>query len=166
MPGQTTMTTVPAAVGQETGAAVADVIGRLPASDVDAAVHRLLAVSEGDPVLLCALAFTALGLDDHTRDRHLVEVIGDRLPVPDDAPPALTDRQRQVLELLGDGLTVQAIARRLCLSPRTVGKHLERVYRRLGTSDRLMTVMRAQHYGLLARRATSDGVPVRKPRRA
>jgi len=64
-------------------------------------------------------------------------------------PPDLTRRQREVLELLSDGLTAQAIARRLCLSPRTVGKHLERVYRRLGTSDRLMTVIRAQQYGLL-----------------
>jgi DNA-binding CsgD family transcriptional regulator len=65
------------------------------------------------------------------------------------ALPGLTNRQHQVLSLLGDGLTVQAIARRLCLSPRTVGKHLERMYRRLGTSDRLTTVLRARRFGLL-----------------
>jgi DNA-binding NarL/FixJ family response regulator len=64
-------------------------------------------------------------------------------------PIDLTRRQREVLALLGDGLTVQAIARRLCLSPRTVGKHLERMYRRLGTSDRLSTVLQAQRFGLL-----------------
>lgn len=74
---------------------------------------------------------------------------------PGNTEVVLTQRQREVLELLSDGLTVQAIARRLCLSPRTVGKHLERVYRRLGTSDRLTTVLRAQHYGLLAKRVRS-----------
>ncbi|HZN73958.1 MAG TPA: LuxR C-terminal-related transcriptional regulator [Micromonosporaceae bacterium] len=66
-----------------------------------------------------------------------------------DAPPPLTQRQREVLELLSGGLTVQAIARQLYLSPRTVGKHLERIYRRLGTSDRLTTVIRAQRCGIL-----------------
>lgn len=70
-------------------------------------------------------------------------------------PPRLTERQQEVLELLSDGLTMQAIAHRLGLSPRTVGKHLERVYRRLGTSDRLMTVMRAQREGLLTRRVVA-----------
>jgi DNA-binding NarL/FixJ family response regulator len=71
----------------------------------------------------------------------------------------LTERQQEVLELLSDGLTMQAIAHRLGLSPRTVGKHLERVYRRLGTSDRLMTVMRAQRDGLLVRRAMAGDTP-------
>lgn len=64
-------------------------------------------------------------------------------------PPQLTQRQGEVLVLLSGGLTVQAIAHRLYLSPRTVGKHLERIYRRLGTSDRLTTVMRAQQLGLI-----------------
>lgn len=73
-----------------------------------------------------------------------------------DRPPALTQRQREVLELLGDGLTVQAIAHRLYLSPRTVGKHLERIYRRLGTCDRLTTVICAQRHGLLAGPARSS----------
>jgi DNA-binding CsgD family transcriptional regulator len=62
----------------------------------------------------------------------------------------LTARQQQVLALLSDGLTVEAIARRLSLSPRTVGKHLERMYRRLGTSDRLSAVLRAKRIGLLS----------------
>jgi DNA-binding NarL/FixJ family response regulator len=67
-------------------------------------------------------------------------------------PTLLTARQRQILALLSEGLTVQAIAHRLYLSPRTVGKHLERLYRRLGTSDRLTTVLQAQRFGLLAAR--------------
>jgi DNA-binding NarL/FixJ family response regulator len=80
--------------------------------------------------------------------------LGQRSPSEPD-PVGLTQRQHQILSLLGDGLTVQAIARRLCLSPRTVGKHLERMYRRFGTSDRLTTVLRAQRFGLLP--ASSGG---------
>ncbi len=48
----------------------------------------------------------------------------------------LTDRQLQVLDLVADGLTDVAIAHRLGCSPRTVDKHLEHAYRRLGVSCR------------------------------
>lgn len=71
---------------------------------------------------------------------------------PADEPgdrPGLTHRERQVLELIADGLTAVAIAHRLALSPRTVAKHQERMYRKFGTSDRLTTVLRAQRIGIL-----------------
>ncbi|WBB80609.1 LuxR C-terminal-related transcriptional regulator [Micromonospora sp. WMMD882] len=63
--------------------------------------------------------------------------------------PGLTHREQQILELLAAGLTAVAIAHRLDLSPRTVAKHQERMYRKFGTSDRLTTVLRAQRVGLL-----------------
>jgi DNA-binding CsgD family transcriptional regulator len=62
----------------------------------------------------------------------------------------LTEREFAVLTLLGAGLTAQAIARRLNSSPRTVHKHLEHLYRKLGVRDRLMAVQRARDAGLLA----------------
>jgi DNA-binding CsgD family transcriptional regulator len=62
----------------------------------------------------------------------------------------LTDRELAVLTLLGAGLTARAIARRLDTSPRTVHKHLEHLYRKLGVRDRLMAVQRAREAGLLA----------------
>lgn len=61
----------------------------------------------------------------------------------------LTEREFAVLTLLGAGLTAQAIARRLHSSPRTVHKHLENLYRKLGVCDRLMAVQRARDAGLL-----------------
>jgi DNA-binding NarL/FixJ family response regulator len=61
----------------------------------------------------------------------------------------LTARELAVLTLLGDTLTAAAIARRLGISPRTVHKHLESIYRKLGTRDRLATILRAQRAGLL-----------------
>ena len=61
----------------------------------------------------------------------------------------LTGRELEVLGWLGDGLTATAIGRRLGISTRTVHKHLEHVYSKLGTEDRLTTVLRAQRSGLL-----------------
>jgi len=61
----------------------------------------------------------------------------------------LTNREITVLSLLAAGLTAGGIANRLGASPRTVHKHLENIYRKLGTSDRLTTVLRAQRCGLL-----------------
>lgn len=68
-------------------------------------------------------------------------------PVPGAKGP--TRRERAVLTLLADGLTAAAIARQLRISPRTVNHHLEHLYRKLGTSDRLATVLRAKALGLV-----------------
>ncbi|WP_338051256.1 helix-turn-helix transcriptional regulator [Pseudonocardia acidicola] len=48
----------------------------------------------------------------------------------------LTERELQVLDLAAAGHTNDAIARGLGLSPRTVAKHLEHVYRKLGVGNR------------------------------
>ncbi len=53
---------------------------------------------------------------------------------------ALTGTEATVLALLAEGYTALGIARRLSNSPRTVHKHLEHIYRKLGVSDRLMAV--------------------------
>lgn len=66
------------------------------------------------------------------------------------APGLLTGRERAVLVLLERGLTAEAIARELGISPRTVHKHLEHLYRKLGVSDRLRAVMVARESRLLA----------------
>ncbi|WP_225821533.1 helix-turn-helix transcriptional regulator [Streptomyces naphthomycinicus] len=63
---------------------------------------------------------------------------------------ALTPRETAVLLLLTDALTADAIGRRLGISVRTVHKHVENIYRKLGTRDRVTTVLRAQRLGLIA----------------
>jgi DNA-binding CsgD family transcriptional regulator len=50
--------------------------------------------------------------------------------------PELTGRERQVLRLAAEGLTDAAIGHRLGCSARTVDKHLEHIYRKLGVSCR------------------------------
>jgi DNA-binding NarL/FixJ family response regulator len=84
-----------------------------------------------------------------------------RGPEPADPPAHLTPRESDVLELLQEGLTARAIARQLDLSTRTVSKYQERLYRKLGTSDRLTTVLVAQRLGLVVRRSADGGAPRR-----
>ncbi|WP_214323724.1 LuxR C-terminal-related transcriptional regulator [Nonomuraea sediminis] len=60
---------------------------------------------------------------------------------PDSDLP-LTNRELAVLDLMTKGLISTAIAHRLGISARTVGKHIENIYRKLGTNDRVSTVLR------------------------
>ncbi|MGW1025845.1 helix-turn-helix transcriptional regulator [Streptomyces sp. NPDC002577] len=55
---------------------------------------------------------------------------------PSDRLAALTSREREIAELVAEGLTNQAVASRLYLSPRTVESHLARAYRKTGVSSR------------------------------
>ncbi|GAA4692867.1 hypothetical protein GCM10023215_32550 [Pseudonocardia yuanmonensis] len=61
----------------------------------------------------------------------------------------LTPRQTSVLVLVACGLTAGTVARRLAITERTVHKHLEAVYHRIGVHDRLAAVLWAQRSGLL-----------------
>jgi DNA-binding CsgD family transcriptional regulator len=65
----------------------------------------------------------------------------------------LTARELGVLELVATGLTATAVARRCGISVRTVHKHLENVYRKLGCADRLSAVLAAREAGFLAVRS-------------
>jgi DNA-binding NarL/FixJ family response regulator len=76
-------------------------------------------------------------------------------------PPAhvstLTERQRNLLRYLQDGLDNQAMARRTGLSIKTIENHLTRLYRQLHVQSRLEAVAHlAQHPELLGRGETSQ----------
>lgn len=62
----------------------------------------------------------------------------------------LTVREVEVLELLSQGFKAAVIARKAGCSPRTVHRHLGHIYDKLGVSDRLSAVTRAQALGVLA----------------
>ena len=57
--------------------------------------------------------------------------------------PALTDRQRDVLRLLSEGLSTKDIARALDLGVGTIKVHLSALYRTLGAHSRMEAVIRA-----------------------
>ena len=61
----------------------------------------------------------------------------------------ITAREIGVLALLAKGWTAHQIARTLGISTHTAIKHKSNLYRKLGTSDRLTTVVVAQRIGLL-----------------
>jgi len=54
----------------------------------------------------------------------------------------LTEREIQILRLVADGRTNASIAHALEVSPRTVAKHLEHIYRKYGVSSRAAAVSR------------------------
>ena len=56
---------------------------------------------------------------------------------------ALTDRERQVIGLITEGLKNRQIAERLFISPTTVTHHLSSIYSKLGVTDRLELVVYA-----------------------
>lgn len=58
-------------------------------------------------------------------------------------PVQLTERERDVLGLVAQGLTNREVARRLVISPLTVRKHLEHVYAKLGVRTRAGAVAAA-----------------------
>ena len=59
-----------------------------------------------------------------------------------DGPAELTGRELQVLQLAALGRTNLAIAHALGISPRTVAKHLEHIYRKLAVTSRTAAVTR------------------------
>jgi DNA-binding NarL/FixJ family response regulator len=54
-----------------------------------------------------------------------------------------------VLQLLATGLSNKQIARRLTLSPKTVGRHVEHIYAKLGVSTRAGATLFAMAQGLV-----------------
>ena len=61
----------------------------------------------------------------------------------------LTPREREVLNLLADGLTQIEIAERLVISPKTVATHIQRILGKLGVHSRAEAVSRAYRLGLV-----------------
>jgi two-component system nitrate/nitrite response regulator NarL len=71
-----------------------------------------------------------------------------RIRAPIEKSP-LSGREREIVELTADGHSVADIADRLYLSPATVKTHLQRVYQKLGVSNRAAAVAEAMRRGLV-----------------
>jgi pimeloyl-ACP methyl ester carboxylesterase/DNA-binding CsgD family transcriptional regulator len=65
------------------------------------------------------------------------------------AAPAITEREREVLRLVAEGLADAEIAARLHLSPHTVHRHLANIRAKLGQPSRAAAVAHAGRLGLL-----------------
>lgn len=62
---------------------------------------------------------------------------------------AITDREREVLALVGQGLTNEEIGRALFLSPLTAKTHVSRIMAKLAARDRVQLVVIAYETGLV-----------------
>jgi DNA-binding CsgD family transcriptional regulator len=61
---------------------------------------------------------------------------------------SLSDREREVLALVGAGLANKQIARRLGISEKTVKAHLTRVFAQIGVTDRTQAALWARRNGI------------------
>ena len=133
----------------------------LETSDLRSALDALGSLAE---FMLVSFVFNRSGRDFSDRDRDCMEAIRPHLghlyrltrtsgdpraawgvPAarPEASDPRLTEREREVLQWLSGGKTDRDIADILGISPRTVHKHLQRIYEKLGVETRTAAVARA-----------------------
>ncbi|MEO3847157.1 response regulator transcription factor [Streptomyces sp. B8F3] len=62
--------------------------------------------------------------------------------------PQLTQREREVLDLIARSYNNRRIARELVLSEKTVRNHISNIFRKLGVQDRIAAMLRAREAGL------------------
>ncbi|NES27945.1 response regulator [Micromonospora terminaliae] len=107
-------------------------------ADGDRIVGAIRAVAAGEALFGSGIAAGVLRvLAAHRR--------GDR---PGRPFPMLTDREREVLDLIAAGLGNREIARRLNLSDKTVRNHVTNIFAKLRVADRAQAIIRARQAGL------------------
>jgi DNA-binding NarL/FixJ family response regulator len=70
------------------------------------------------------------------------------LHTPEGVFPELTVREREVLELIAQGLKNPEIAARLVISPKTVRNYISNIFNKLQVADRVEAILQAQKAGL------------------
>jgi HD-GYP domain-containing protein (c-di-GMP phosphodiesterase class II) len=137
--------------------------------------HRSLpahALSRGDRIMAAADVYSALTADRPHRPAHaddeavrmleaernldadavacVLAAAGRRAaPTPARWPAELTDREVEVLVLISRGRSNREVAERLFISPKTVGRHVENVYAKIGVSSRAAAAVFAMEHHLL-----------------
>lgn len=105
-------------------------------ADPSGVERAIRAVADGEVIVGAAVAAKAIGA--MAASRTLAPAVF----------PELTDREREVLDLMARGHDNAAIARRLVLSPKTVRNHVSNVLGKLGAADRSTAIVRAREAGL------------------
>ncbi len=81
--------------------------------------------------------------------KRLIRFFSAPRPSPSDqAVPALTEREREVLDLMAQGLSNVEIAERLVISPKTVRNHTSNIFNKLRVTDRTHAIVLAREAGL------------------
>jgi len=114
-------------------------------SEPDEIVHAVHAVNAGD-ALLSPIATRSLITKYVTPTRHSA---GGARPIPPELE-FLTDREREVMLLVGRGKSNQEIAGELHISPHTAKTHVNRIMTKVYAHDRAQLVILAYESGFLA----------------
>jgi DNA-binding NarL/FixJ family response regulator len=105
-------------------------------------LRAIRAVADGEAIF-------SPGIAERLIHYFTVPAAGD--PAPTSAEPIfpdLTEREREVLALIAQGLTNSAIAERLVLSPKTVRNYITEIFSKLQVADRAQAIVRARNAGL------------------
>jgi DNA-binding NarL/FixJ family response regulator len=68
-----------------------------------------------------------------------------------DRPAGLTEREVEVIGLLARGLQTKQVAKKLDISAKTVDRHIQNSYRKIGVSSRAAATLFATEHGLVRR---------------
>lgn len=71
------------------------------------------------------------------------------------AGPQISPREREVLQLLADGLGVAQISKQLFISESTTKTHISKLYEKLGAGNRAQAIMSALRQGLIRQDTTT-----------
>ncbi|MFE9888654.1 response regulator [Streptomyces scopuliridis] len=102
-------------------------------------LHGVRVVARGDALIAPAVT------------RRLIAEFAGRAKRPDPSPRlnALTEREIEVMGLVGAGLSNQEIAQRLVLSPATAKTHVSRIMTKLAVRDKAQLVILAYESGMI-----------------
>ena len=109
----------------------------------DELVRAIKAVDRGEAIFSPAIA------------QRLIQYFAALRPITADlAFPELTDREREVLQLIAQGHSNTEIAQRLLLRTKTVQNHVSNIFSKLQVADRPQAIVRARDAGLGLERNT------------
>jgi DNA-binding NarL/FixJ family response regulator len=109
----------------------------LKGADRTEIVRAVLAVASGEAVYGAAVARRIVDFFTGAQRRYAAQVF-----------PELTDREREVLQLVAAGCGNHQVAQRLALSEKTVRNHVSAIIFKLGVRDRAAAVAKARDAGL------------------
>jgi DNA-binding NarL/FixJ family response regulator len=72
-----------------------------------------------------------------------------RPAAPKEIFPTLTEREREILQLIARGRANNDIAKELALSSKTVGNYVSNIFSKLQVADRAQAIIRARDAGLM-----------------
>jgi DNA-binding NarL/FixJ family response regulator len=109
----------------------------LKGADPDETVRAIHSVANGAAIFSPKVAERLINYFGNNKDS-----------APSETFSELTEREREVLELIAQGLTNTAIAQKLVLSPKTVRNHVSNIFSKLQVSNRSQVIVKARQAGM------------------